>query len=176
MNSHFLWWWLTLYIWRWYIYLYVTYIFVLHHRALCVSWFFIFFSGPQLWRMEVPRLEIKSELLLLAYAIATALPDLSCICYLYHSNIRSLNPLSGARDWTHILMDTSQVVNPLSHSGNSLGKLKVYFFFFFFLFWLHPQHTEVPQARGINLSCGCSNPLGRARDCTCISTVLQSDS
>ena len=31
-----------------------------------------------------------------------------------------LNPLSEARDWAHILMDTSQVLNPMSHNGNSL--------------------------------------------------------
>jgi len=31
-----------------------------------------------------------------------------------------LNPLSEARDQTRILMDTSQVRNPLSHNGNSL--------------------------------------------------------
>ena len=30
-----------------------------------------------------------------------------------------LNPLSEARNRTHILMDTSQVLNPLSHNGNS---------------------------------------------------------
>ena len=30
-----------------------------------------------------------------------------------------LNPLSKARDGTHILMDTSQILNPLSHDRNS---------------------------------------------------------
>ena len=30
-----------------------------------------------------------------------------------------LNPLSKARDWTHILMDISQVLNPLNRNRNS---------------------------------------------------------
>ena len=30
-----------------------------------------------------------------------------------------LNPLSEARDRTHILMDTSLVLNPLNHNRNS---------------------------------------------------------
>ena len=30
-----------------------------------------------------------------------------------------LSPLNEARDWTHVLMDTSKVLNPLSHNGNS---------------------------------------------------------
>ena len=30
-----------------------------------------------------------------------------------------LNPLSGARDQIYIFMDTSQILNPLSHNGNS---------------------------------------------------------
>ena len=33
-----------------------------------------------------------------------------------------LNPLSKVRDRTYILLDTSQVLNPLSHNGNSLIK------------------------------------------------------
>ena len=53
---------------------------------------------------EIPRLGIESELQLLAYAIATQ--DLSCICDLQHRpwQRQSLNPLSRARDWIHILM------------------------------------------------------------------------
>ena len=34
--------------------------------------FFFFFLGPHLWRMEVPRLGVESELWLLAYTTATA--------------------------------------------------------------------------------------------------------
>ena len=56
--------------------------------------------------MEAPRLEVESELQLLAYATATRNP--SCICNLHHSSQQhqTLNPLSEARDQIHILMDT----------------------------------------------------------------------
>ena len=50
--------------------------------------------------MEVPRLEVESELWLLAYTTATATRDPSCICDLHHS-LRQywiLNLLSEARD------------------------------------------------------------------------------
>ena len=48
---------------------------------LFFSFFFVcffVFLGPKLWHMEVPRLEVESELQLLAYA--TAAQDPSCIC------------------------------------------------------------------------------------------------
>ena len=53
---------------------------------------FIYFLGLHPWPMEVPRLGIKSELQLLAYATATAIWDLRCIWDLTtaHSNTRSL--------------------------------------------------------------------------------------
>ena len=54
--------------------------------------------------MEVPKLGVESELQLLACA---------------HSGTGSFNPLNEARDQTHILLDTSWVLNPLSHNGNS---------------------------------------------------------
>ena len=38
---------------------------------------FFFFLGPHPWHMEGPRLGVQSELQLLAYARATATPDLS---------------------------------------------------------------------------------------------------
>ena len=43
------------------------------------------------------------------------------ICNLHHSSQQHqiLNPLSKATDQTCILMDTSQVLNLLSHNGNS---------------------------------------------------------
>ena len=74
---------------------------------------FIFscFLGLQLWHTEVPRLGVESELQLLAYATATPVEDLSHICDLHHSSqqCRILNPLSKARDWTHVLMNASQI-------------------------------------------------------------------
>ena len=59
--------------------------------------------------MEVPRLGIELELQLLAYATATQ--DPSCVCNLYHSSqqCQIFNPLSQARDWTHVLMNTSWI-------------------------------------------------------------------
>ena len=58
--------------------------------------------------MEVPRLGAELELQLWAYAIATAKSGLSCVCDLHGSLWQSpiLNPLSEARDQTHILTDT----------------------------------------------------------------------
>ena len=71
--------------------------------------------------MEVPRLRIESELLLLAYATATATAtlDMRCVCDLHPSSCQGLilNPLSKARDQTHVLVDTSRVLNLLSHNG-----------------------------------------------------------
>ena len=79
--------------------------------------FFFLWPHPQ---HKFP-LEVKSEQKLLAYTTATATQDLSCICDLHHSSQQHwiLNPLCEARDQTHILMDTSQALNPLSHKGNS---------------------------------------------------------
>ena len=42
--------------------------------------FFFFFFLLHLWHMDVPRLVVKSELQLQAYATAIAMPDLSYIC------------------------------------------------------------------------------------------------
>ena len=79
----------------------------------------IFFLGLHLQHMEVPGLGVESELQLLAYTTALATPDLICICD-HSSWLRWIvNPLNEARDWTHILMDTSQVLNPWSYNRNS---------------------------------------------------------
>ena len=63
----------------------------------------------------------SQELQLPAYTTATATLDLSCTCELRHGSrqYQDPNPLSEARDQTYILMNTSQVLNPLSHNGNS---------------------------------------------------------
>ena len=71
--------------------------------------------------MKVPRLGVEAELHLLVYTTARATTDLSRIinlhCWLWQLGI--LNPLSEARGRTLNRMDTSQILNPLSHSGNS---------------------------------------------------------
>ena len=71
--------------------------------------FFFWFLGPLLRHMEVLRLGVELELQLPAYAMATATPDLSHVFKLHHRSWQccTLNPLSEARDGTHILMDTS---------------------------------------------------------------------
>ena len=82
---------------------------------------FLFFSWLHLWYMEIPRLGIKSELQLQAYATATATWDQSQVCDL-HSSSRQYQILnqSEARAGTHILMDSSWVLNLLSLNRNSL--------------------------------------------------------
>ena len=82
--------------------------------SLCLpflSLFFFSFIGSHPRHMEVPRLGGKLEPQLPVYTTATAMPDASCICNLYCSSwqLWILNPLSRARNQTHILMDTSQV-------------------------------------------------------------------
>ena len=73
--------------------------------------FFLLFLGPLPRHMEVPRLGVESELQLLAYTTATAMPDPSHVWDLHHSSWqrRILNPLSEAGDQTSVLMDASQV-------------------------------------------------------------------
>ena len=87
------------------------------------SHFFFSSLRPQLLHMEVPQIRVKSELQLLACATAIGIPHLSSLWNLCHSSWQCLipNPLSEARDWTCILMDTSRVLNLLNQNGNSLN-------------------------------------------------------
>ena len=48
---------------------------------------FLLFLGLHLQHMEVPRLGVKLELQVLAYATAMAIWDLSCVCDLHHSSM-----------------------------------------------------------------------------------------
>ena len=76
--------------------------------------------------MEVPRLGVRLVLRLPAYTTATAKPDPSHICDLccIFWPCWILNPLTEARDQICIFMDTSCILNPLSHNGNT--KLNYY--------------------------------------------------
>ena len=67
--------------------------------------------GLHLEHMEVPGIGVKSELKLLAFAIATAMQDPNHVCDLHHSlwKRRILNPLSKDRDRTRNLMVTSRI-------------------------------------------------------------------
>ena len=64
-----------------------------------------FFLGQRLHHMEVPRLRVKLEL-----PLQPKPQPQQC---------QTLNPLSKARDRTRVLMDTSRVLNPLSHKRSS---------------------------------------------------------
>ena len=89
----------------------VKHLFVFFGQLYVFVVIFFFFKGHRCGHMKISRLGVKSELQLLAYATATAMPDLSYVCYLYHSlhPRQILNSLREARDQTCILMDTSQV-------------------------------------------------------------------
>ena len=77
---------------------------ILLHEVSNLSFYFISFHvsflALYLRHMDVPRLEVKSELQLPAYTTTTATPDPSHICDLHHSSWQHqiLNPLSKARD------------------------------------------------------------------------------
>ena len=96
----------------------------LSHLPFFLSFFFFFLLfRTALGHMEIPRLGVESELHLLRlwHSHSTATWDLSHVCYWHHSSWQRwiLTPLSRAKDWTCILMDTGWVLNPLSRNGNS---------------------------------------------------------
>ena len=72
--------------------------------------------------MEVPRLGVELELQLPAYPTATAMPDQSHVCNLHHSSLQRqiLNPLSEARDQTHVLTVASWVCYHWAMTGTPL--------------------------------------------------------
>ena len=83
--------------------------------------YFFFFLGLHLWHIEVPRLGVKSELQLPAYATATATQDLSRISDLHHRSQqhRILNPLMGpgiesASSWILVRFVSTETGTPES--------------------------------------------------------------
>ena len=89
-------------------------------ESLLVFFFFFLFTAIR-QHMDIPRPGAESKLQRRPTATATGTPDPSCICDLRCSlqQCQILNPLSKARDQTCILMDTSRVLNPLSHNRNA---------------------------------------------------------
>ena len=98
---------------------------------------FFFFLRAALRHMEVPRLGVELELLLLAYTTAIAVRDPSHICDLNHSSqqCRILNPLSKTRDRTRILMVTSQVCYCWAKTETPLCAFLISVVFRFTWFW-----------------------------------------
>ena len=108
-----------------------------HNSFVCVYvYIYIYFLAPNLRHMEIPSVGDESELQLVAYATAIAMPDPSRVCQLPHSSeqCQILNPLSKARDWTLVLLATSWICylwammgTPLFHNSalicHSLGRL-----------------------------------------------------
>ena len=115
---YWLWSGLPIHCWKWrikfsYYYCIFAYFFF---KMLVFTFLFIYlfilsfvYLGLHPQHMEVPRLGIQSELLLLAYSRATAIPDPSHICN--HSSWQCwiLNPLSEARDGTCNVMVPSRI-------------------------------------------------------------------
>ena len=69
---------------------------------------FFFFLWPHQWHKEVPRLEVKIRAAAASLHHSYSHTDPSHVCDLHHSSQQHwvFNPLSEARDRTHILVDT----------------------------------------------------------------------
>ena len=76
------------------------------NRGFFIYLFIYLFLGPKPWHMEVPGLGGQIRTALPAYTTAT--PDLSHVCKLHYSSRQHwiINPLSQARNQTHIFTDT----------------------------------------------------------------------
>ena len=78
--------------------------------------FFFFFFG---FFRDAPELGVELELQPPTYTTVTA-TQVTSATYITARQCQILNPLSGARDRTRILIDASWVDNPLSHHRNFL--------------------------------------------------------
>ena len=114
------------------------------------------FLGAYPWHMEVPGLGVKWELYTLAYATATAMPDLSRTCDLHQSSLQCqiLNPLSKAMDQTESPWRLVRFV-----STEPQQELLSIYLFIYLLIYLLFRATGVTygssQARGSNRSYRC---------------------
>ena len=93
--------------------------------------FFNLFCATHLGHMEVPRLGVKLEPQLPAYATATAMWDPSHVCNLHHGSRQHqfFNSLIEAKDQTCVLMGTSQIC----YCWATVGTLKLKYWWMCFL-------------------------------------------
>ena len=86
------------------------------------DFFFLFWGELHPWHMEVSGPGVKLGMQLPVYATATAMSDPRHIFNLHGSlwQHQILYPLIESRDRTRILMDTSWVLNLLSHKSASI--------------------------------------------------------
>ena len=124
--------WLYLYIYSFFPYILKfflsVHLFILHLELkelgfclfACFLFIYFFVAAFMAYRSSQARVQVGAATE--AYTTATATPDLSCICDLCCGlwQLQIINPLIEARDWTCILLDTSWVLNQLSHNGNTL--------------------------------------------------------
>ena len=73
--------------------------------------------------MKVPRLGVKLELQLPAYATGTAMPDLSCTCDLQHSSQQCYYTTERDQGLNLRPHGYQSGALPLSHNGNSPSPL-----------------------------------------------------
>ena len=92
---------------------------------------FFCFLGPHPCHMKFPRLGVELELQLPAYTTS----DPSRICNLHHSSgqCQIPNPLSEARNWTCILMDTNRVHFHCTTMGTPINDFILSGFHFLFV-------------------------------------------
>ena len=100
--------------------------------------------------MEVTRLGVESELWSPAYTTATTTRDPSRFCDLHHSSwqYQILNSMSGARDRTHILMDTNQAHYHRGTTGTPISATFLFndfYFFHYIWFTVFCQFSTVQQ-------------------------------
>ena len=95
--------------------LFFLYFFPFLSLSLFFFFFFLFMVTPEAYGSSRPGVELE----LLCYSHSNT--NLSHVDHLCHSlwQRQILNPLSEARDQTHILMVSSQVLNLPRHNGNS---------------------------------------------------------
>ena len=106
-------------------------VFLLYHHPTNLI-FFLLRAAPAAY--EVSGLGIKLEHQRLAYATATAMQDLTHNGDLHHTSWQRwiLNPLSRARDQTHILIDANWVCYCWATTGPNSSSFAVIIWFLFF--------------------------------------------